>query len=81
MPHRRLVAPISDDLAERRPFLGEGASLTRRVEVTTSGGTRYHAGLEITPSGVLRIVDPLMRSMVRKTMVRYGEILKRILEV
>jgi uncharacterized protein YndB with AHSA1/START domain len=49
-------------------------------EPTSDGGTRYTAHLDIRTYGVMRIFEPLMRGRVRKTMVAYGENLKRNLE-
>jgi uncharacterized protein YndB with AHSA1/START domain len=49
-------------------------------EPTADGGTRYTARLEVHTSGIMRLFEPLMRGRVRKTMVAYGENLKRNLE-
>lgn len=49
-------------------------------EPTPGGGTRFITHLEIRTYGVMRIFEPLMRGRVRKTMVTYGENLKRNIE-
>lgn len=49
-------------------------------EPASDGGTRCDVRLDVTTSGVMRIFEPLLRGRVRKTMVGYGENLKRNLE-
>lgn len=49
-------------------------------EATADGGTRYHARLEVQTLGIMRIFEPLMKGQVKKTMVQYGENLRRNLE-
>jgi len=49
-------------------------------EATSNGGTRYAVRLDVTTFGVMRIFEPLLRGRVRKTVVTYGENLKRNLE-
>ncbi len=50
------------------------------LEPTSEGGTRCDVRLDVTTFGVMRIFEPLLRGRVRKTMVTYGENLKRNLE-
>ena len=49
-------------------------------EPTASGGTRYHARLEVHTRGFMRLMEPMLRGQVRKSMVEFGNNLKRLLE-
>ena len=47
---------------------------------TASGGTRYHARLEVHTRGFMRLMEPMLRGQVRKGMVEFGNNLKQVLE-
>lgn len=50
------------------------------LEPAAGGGTRLRARLEVRTYGFMRLFEPFMRGQVRKTMVEYGDNLKRAIE-
>lgn len=83
---RRLAGQRVCEFEPNRLIVIETTSGTLRpvqrftFEATSTGGTVYDARLDVTTSGIMRLLEPFMRGTIQKTMGTYGENLKRNLE-
>jgi carbon monoxide dehydrogenase subunit G len=69
--------PTDPELTTRAGLLKP--TLTYRLE-PSDGGTRFSRRVDVQPSGVFRIMEPMMRSMVQKGNARFVQNLKNALE-